>query len=376
MIPSLEINCRKIQKVKIMKNIIFVLIILLATPLFAQLPQAFVYQAVASDIDGIVANQEINVRSSILQEGTAFYVETQTVNTDANGRFSINIGDGQVETGDFGVIPWELGDVSLQLEIDPEGGGNFSNLGESPLLSVPFALFALDGGPGPQGVTGPDGEIGPTGNTGPPGQDGVMEIWEWDNLTGPDGNTGAQGLPCYENDVNGDGVVDVLDCNYTGWIQTQSALFANNSKVGIGTNAPDEALHVVGNICYTGSSSACSDKRFKREIETLDNVLASILQIQPVRYDWKQDEFPERNFTTEKQLGFIAQEVQAYFPEMVLESEDGFLAVDYSRMNAVLIEAVKEQQVMIDALERENQEMENMLGNRLDVLEAALSNNK
>ena len=126
-----------------------------------------------------------------------------------------------------------------------------------------------------------------------------------------------------------------------------------NGNLGIGSDAPGEKLHVAGNICFTGTIAACSDIRYKKDFLPIPNALHKISSLNGVYYDWKQEEFPDKNFASGRQIGVIAQEVQAIFPEVVLEDADGYLSVDYSRLTPVLIEAVKEQQQLIDHLQHE-----------------------
>ncbi len=114
------------------------------------------------------------------------------------------------------------------------------------------------------------------------------------------------------------------------------------ARIGIGTATPTQALHVVGNICYTGTIGGCSDGRFKKEIEPVDNALEIVSELEGVRYQWKADEYPEHHFTEDKQIGFVAQEVRKVVPEVVMEQPDGSLAIDYGRLTPVLLEAIKE----------------------------------
>ncbi|MFT4565998.1 MAG: hypothetical protein ACI9FN_000951 [Saprospiraceae bacterium] len=65
-------------------------------------------------------------------------------------------------------------------------------------------------------------------------------------------------------------------------------------------------------------------------------------------YDFRLDEFKNRNFPTTKQLGFIAQNVETVVPEVVRTNADGYKAVDYSKITALLNEAIKEQQIQIE----------------------------
>jgi len=131
----------------------------------------------------------------------------------------------------------------------------------------------------------------------------------------------------------------------------QTNYFSGN--VGIGTTTPTAKLHVVGNICYTGTIGACSDSRYKTNIKPIPNALSKVMQLQGVNYYWKVKEYPDKNFSTEKQLGFIAQDIEKVYPEVVMTDNDGYKSVDYSRLTPVLVEAIKEQQKEIEKLKGE-----------------------
>ncbi|HQL24837.1 MAG TPA: tail fiber domain-containing protein, partial [candidate division Zixibacteria bacterium] len=105
---------------------------------------------------------------------------------------------------------------------------------------------------------------------------------------------------------------------------------------------PTKALHVVGNICSAGSIGACSDVRFKNDIEPLDGALPPVDRLTGVRYSWRVEDFAEIHFGTDRQVGLVAQEVRKVLPEAVTEQSDGSLTVDYSRLTPVLIQAIKE----------------------------------
>ena len=115
----------------------------------AQAPQKFNYQAVARNAQyAILQNQNIGIRASILDgsaNGTSQYVETHSVNTNQLGLFNLAIGAGTVVSGNFVNITWASGDKYLMIEMDEAGGNNFSLIGTSQLLSVPFALNAANG---------------------------------------------------------------------------------------------------------------------------------------------------------------------------------------------------------------------------------------
>jgi hypothetical protein len=141
----------------------------------------------------------------------------------------------------------------------------------------------------------------------------------------------------------------VYNNNYIGWYGTGGASWTlmmniNNGYIGIGTQNPTEKLHVNGNICYTGSIAACSDIRYKKNIIPLSEALNSVMKINGIYYNWDKEKFSDKSFNDERQLGFSAQEIQKLFPEIVQTDSKGYMAVDYSRLTPVLVEAIKEQQ--------------------------------
>jgi hypothetical protein len=113
---------------------------------FAQVPDAFNYQAVVRNSSGeVLANQNVSFRISILQgseSGAVLYSETQTVSTNAFGLVNLKIGGGTVVSGVFSPGGWGATSHFLKVEIDPTGGSTYTHLGTSELLSVPYAFHA------------------------------------------------------------------------------------------------------------------------------------------------------------------------------------------------------------------------------------------
>jgi len=122
--------------------------LLLTIYVFTQAPQKISYQAVIRDADNkIVANHAVGIRISILQGseiGTSVYKETYNPvpQTNTNGLVTIEIGGGIPVTGTFSDIDWTKGPYFIKSEADPAGGANYSIIGTSQLLSVPYALHA------------------------------------------------------------------------------------------------------------------------------------------------------------------------------------------------------------------------------------------
>jgi hypothetical protein len=108
-------------------------------------------------------------------------------------------------------------------------------------------------------------------------------------------------------------------------------------------------LTVTGNVC--ASNVACpSDERLKQDIRPIRGALTTVQDLNGVEYQWKEDVAAERNWSSAKQIGLLAQNVQKVAPQAVVEMPDGYLAVDYARLVPLLIEGMKEQQRQIDEL--------------------------
>jgi len=120
-------------------------------------------------------------------------------------------------------------------------------------------------------------------------------------------------------------------------------------KVGIGTTKPSNILTVARGAGHPVSDSweTYSSRRWKTNIQTLPNALAKVEQLRGVSYDLKD--------TGKHEIGVIAEEVGEVVPELVCYEANGKDArgVDYSRLTALLIEAVKQQQQEIRGLKSE-----------------------
>ncbi len=108
--------------------------------------------------------------------------------------------------------------------------------------------------------------------------------------------------------------------------------------------------YFVGSVYTTGSYDQASDIRWKQNIAPLEGALGQVLDMRGVQFEWNREEYPDNGFREGKQIGFIAQEVEEVLPELVRTDHDGYKAVDYPKVTAVLVEAIKEQQKEIEAL--------------------------
>jgi len=108
-------------------------------------------------------------------------------------------------------------------------------------------------------------------------------------------------------------------------------------------------VNVTGNLC--AANVVCpSDMRLKDRIHPLDGALESVVRLQGVGYRWSDEARLQRALPDGEQIGLLAQEVQKVLPQAVQDMGDGYLAVDYSRLVPLLIEAIKEQQHQIEEL--------------------------
>jgi hypothetical protein len=108
-----------------------------------------------------------------------------------------------------------------------------------------------------------------------------------------------------------------------------------------------------------------SDGRLKANVTQLTDVLDRVDKIRGVSFEWNEMSEVVGACPGERQIGVIAQEVDAVFPELVSTPEDGYKSVDYAKLTPVLIEAVKELKSQNEALQR-----------RIEALETAVQGNQ
>jgi hypothetical protein len=115
------------------------------------------------------------------------------------------------------------------------------------------------------------------------------------------------------------------------------------SNVGIGTTTPSQRLTVNGNV-LANNVAVPSSGRFKDHVVPMDDALTSILKLEGVRFDWKPEWAAQRP-GREHDIGFVAEDVAKIFPEVVFRDEAGNVTgMDYSRLTAVAVQAIKQQQ--------------------------------
>lgn len=124
-------------------------------------------------------------------------------------------------------------------------------------------------------------------------------------------------------------------------------------SLGVGTAASG----TTGEIRATNNVTAyySSDARLKENIREITDALSALDKIRGVRYDWK-DEYlaaaggEDDYFIRKNDVGLIAQEVEEVLPEIVAVREDGYKAIKYERVVALLVQAVKELKAEVASL--------------------------
>jgi hypothetical protein len=115
-------------------------------------------------------------------------------------------------------------------------------------------------------------------------------------------------------------------------------------RAGMLTGIGTRALYVTSVGVLTTSSS---DARLKTNIEVIPNALQKVMGLRGVTYNWKDGR------DTTRVLGMIAQEMLKVAPELVFQNNNGYYGIHYAETTGLLVEAIKEQQKVIEQLKAE-----------------------
>lgn len=140
------------------------------------------------------------------------------------------------------------------------------------------------------------------------------------------------------------------DHHWLNNLGTVEYMIIKDGNLGIGTTSPSTILAVVQNSDTDPIADAWevySSRRWKDNIQPLERALDKVLRLRGVTFDWKAD--------GKHDIGMIAEEVGEVIPEVVAYEENGKDAksLDYARLTAVLVEAVKAQQQQIQDSKKE-----------------------
>ena len=130
-----------------MKRLLTLLIFAISLQTYAQLPDAFNYQAtIRAESGDLLVNTNVNFKVTIYEgQGVGdTYVESHFVPTDDLGHVNFVVGYGQPLEGSMAEIDWSMGNYFMKVELDT--GQGYVDMGDTQLLSVPYALYALESG--------------------------------------------------------------------------------------------------------------------------------------------------------------------------------------------------------------------------------------
>lgn len=266
----------------------FVIFFFCATMSFAQAPKGINYQGVARDTEGNpIANKAISMRISILKNsatGDVEYAETHKPTTNQFGLFTLVVGQGTVSTGNFSFISWAIGTKWLQIEIDANGGSNYTLAGSQQLMTVPYAFYAEytnnAGITAGQGITVSNGVVS---NTGDADNDPTNELQTLADVLTKSSNAGTikinnLGEPLAANDAATKNYVDAQNA-----LQTLSEILTKGNDAGAkqikNLGAPTDETDAATKS-YVDTKSASLDQSATNEIQDLTlNTTTNILKI-------------------------------------------------------------------------------------------------
>jgi len=168
--------------------------------------------------------------------------------------------------------------------------------------------------------------------------------------------------PAGKLDINAVDAVWILGYSTLSHISNGSTFLKASSGNYIGFQIPNGTN--VATINSSGTYSVSSDQRLKMNIQPLDqdNGLAAVKRLNPVTFNWKSVDV-----TKSSQMGFIAQDVQKVFPQLVTDMGEVTIklangttqtvpdakGISYEGLIAPMVKAIQEQQKQIDDLRSE-----------------------
>ena len=130
-----------------------------------------------------------------------------------------------------------------------------------------------------------------------------------------------------------------------------AAATGNTAIAGAHGDASKE-LYVNGDVYATGLVSSASDGRYKRDVQNITGALETTRALRAVSFAFQTEAYPEKNFPTERQVGFIAQELEAALPDVVTTDSDGYKGIAYERLGVYALAGVKDVDELVQTQRR------------------------
>jgi hypothetical protein len=129
----------------------------------------------------------------------------------------------------------------------------------------------------------------------------------------------------------------------------QSVNYAGTA--GIANSLGGSTAYTVGSLYSNGNVTAYSDDRLKNRLGYIDGAVAKVMSLKGFYYE-PNDTAKAMGVVDKRQVGLSAQDVLAVLPDAICIDRYDYLMVDYSRIVPLLVEAIKEQQILIEALSK------------------------
>jgi hypothetical protein len=170
-------------------------------------------------------------------------------------------------------------------------------------------------------------------------------------------NTGVTSAVGTSNQISVSGATGAVTFSLPQSIATSSNVQFNSLGIGGAASGTAGRIDAWGDIV----AFSTSDKNFKENITPIPNALEKISRISGNTYDWKVDMKEFHGFEG-NDVGVIAQEIEEVLPQLVTTRENGYKAVKYDKLVALLIEGIKEQQTQIHSLTIEIEKLKESKG--------------
>ena len=286
------------------------------------------------DIDGIVPTIEnVLTNGDVAADGQALNIDHVKAR-DADGLLLTDDGDNGIFIEDGGNVGIGASNPSFLLDVVGEGVDQGPGATENILAHFGQNSIAKGGGIQIKGYRNASGNL--------------ASFVDLMNL--PDPNEYILARMGAETGTGETG--SMLFYTNNGTALTERMRISSTGNVGIGIN-PTYKLHVNGRIRTNGINET-SDGRLKKDVKKIMNASELVKALNGVTYYWRTDEFPDMELEDKLQYGLIAQELEKVIPELVSTDSEGWKSVEYTHLIPILLEALKEQLVMVETLQEQN----------------------